>query len=206
MWVGKARKIICSNILAKLTWHHSRGSWGKPRRWDQRAAEGRRLGDDDGNLVILVTCHQSDSLTTLSCFLTWGAAKAEATRERITKGVILSQGVQSILRCKEFWYPISQIFRPLIHENFFLLFKFGLCSKNWDAPHIQKSRVIQSIHKNFSERCHLLRNLLVNRNWSKASPWSLYSRAAFSTSCPASLSFDQLSWGGVGLSSGCSTT
>ena len=29
--------------------------------------------------------------------LTWGAAKAEATRERITKGVILSQRGQSIL-------------------------------------------------------------------------------------------------------------
>ena len=79
------------------------------------------------------------------------------------------------------------------------------CFPKTEMPLISKNHVsYPSIQRNFSERCHLLRNLLANRNWSIARPWSLYSRAAFSTSCPASPSFDQLSQGGVGLSSGCS--
>ena len=111
------------------------------------------------------------------------------------------RGVQSILRCKEFWFSISQIFRPLMAWANFGCYWNLECVPKTEMPLISKNHVwYPSTHKNFSERCHLLRNLLVNRNWSKAGSWSLYSRAAFSTSCPASLSFDQLSWGGVGLS------
>ena len=159
-----------------------------------------------GFLVILWLATKALPITMLNCFLTWGAAKAEATRERITKGVILFQGVQSILGCKKFWFSISRTFRPLVASAYFCCYCNLNCFPKTEMPLISKNHVsYPSIQRNFSERCHLLRNLLVNRNWSIARPWSLYSRAAFSTSCPASPSFDQLSQGGgVGLSSGCS--
>ena len=108
---------------------------------------------------------------------------------------------------RSFDFQFHTFLRPSYHEHIFVAIQYLDCVQKTEMPLISKNHVsYPSTHKNFSERCHLLRNLLVNRNWSKASPWSLYSRAAFSTSCPASLSFDQLSWGGVGLGSCCSTT
>ena len=79
---------------------------------------------------------------------TWGAAKAEATRERITKGVILSQRVQSILpRYIVFVYLWICVFAHLCICLLVTIKEFSQCYTAFYIVILPCSRLINQITK-----------------------------------------------------------